>query len=120
MNRRNYHQCRACGAGYLEQDNVDARLSWGQVQQKRFSLQLSYRNVLYHDEVHFCKYSNKQEFVIRAPGERYHSDCKQNVFKRAPNPFHGAAVIGFGYESEFHVIERTRSKKTQTRIEEMQ
>jgi hypothetical protein len=74
---------------------------------------------LFHDEVHFYEYSHKQEFVIRAPGERYHADCKQNVFKRASNAFHGAAVIGFGYKSEFHFIQQTGSKKIQTRIQEM-
>jgi hypothetical protein len=120
MNARNYRQCRACGAGYLETYNTDARLKWGKKMQKRFPLQLQYKNVLYHDEVHFCEYSHKQEFVIRAPGERYHADCKQNIFKRASNSLHGAALIGFGYKSEFHFIQQTGSKKIQARIQEMQ
>jgi hypothetical protein len=104
MNRRNYHQCRVCGAGYLEDYNVEARFLWGREQQRKFPLQLSYKNILYHDEVYFCEYSDKQEFVIRAPGERYHAECKQNNFKRASNVFYGAAVIGFGYKSTFHFI----------------
>ncbi len=87
--------------------------------QQRFPLQLSYKNVLFHDEVHFCEYSHKQEFVIRAPGERYHPDCKQNMMKRTSNSLYGAAVIGFGYKSEFHFIQQTGSKKLQTRVQEM-
>ena len=43
----------------------------------------------------------------------------QNVFKRASNSLHGAAVIGFGYKSEFHFIQQTRSKKIQNQIQEM-
>ena len=113
-----YSKCLACQRGYVGPDLAKRRVEWAKEMLKRYPNPEDWRRVRFSDEVHFSYGPEGKARIIRKPGERYCSDCIQEVNEpKDKNKYriHAWAAFGWNFKSEivFYKTKSANGKMTQ-------
>jgi len=95
--RYGYHKCKACQKGLISPLNIARRHEFAQAHTET-SIDF-WKRVVFTDELHFARNNRSVDYVIRAPGQRFCSDCIQ-VRRQTTNVEYSVwGAVGWNFKS---------------------
>jgi hypothetical protein len=119
-NEFHYSKCIACTKSYVSLSAARNRLQFAITMLSRYPHPEDWRRVRFSDEVHFGLGHKGKVWIIRKPGERYCSDCIQEVNEpqeKDRKRIHCWAAIGYNFKSEIHFYECKNNNGKLTQLE---
>jgi hypothetical protein len=117
-NSFNYASCISCHVSWVLASAARNRLQFATNMLRKYPKAEDWYSVRFSDEVHFSLGPEGKVRVIRQPGERYCSDCIQEVNEprdQHRNRIHYWAAVGYNFKSEiyFYTTKSRNGKMTQ-------
>ncbi|KFX88556.1 hypothetical protein V490_07570 [Pseudogymnoascus sp. VKM F-3557] len=105
FNARGYYKCKACQKGLISPLNLQRRLQFAE---DNWNQSIIYwKSVIFTDECHFARNNRSVDYVIRARGQRFCSDCIQVRRKQTNVEFSVWAAVGWNFKSPLIFYNKT-------------
>jgi transposase len=97
FNAQGYYKCKACQKGLISLLNLQRRLQFAE---DNWNQSITYwKSVIFTDECHLSRNNRSVDYVIRARGQQFCSDCIQVQQKQTNVEFSVWAAVGWNFKS---------------------
>ena len=95
--RHGFHKCKACQKGIMSPLNIARRQEFAEIHKDKD--EDYWKRVVFTDEIHFARNNRSVDYVIRAPGQRFCSDCIQIRRQKTKTEYSVWAAVGWNFKS---------------------
>jgi hypothetical protein len=124
MGRLDYHKCVACRKAWVNRYIARECVNYANLMVSRYPNKTDWRHIRFSDEVHFSLGPQGKLLIIRKPGERYCSNCIQEVNEKDPKEetekkrVHAWGACGYNFKSDltFYTIPTNTNGKITMKV----